>query len=105
MGHDLDAMFSDPAQGPGQVVSVYFAAVTAASALPNPTPEQLAIGAEAAHKILDYKRDPKGIDPAAWATAKQQLDRGLNAMLYTRSIPATGYQAEQKKDYDTAVAG
>src|SRR5215469_1723045 len=41
MSHDLDAMFSDPAQGPGQVVSVYFAAVTAASALQNPTPEQL----------------------------------------------------------------
>jgi tetratricopeptide (TPR) repeat protein len=104
MGHDLDAMFSDPAQGPGQVVSVYFAAVTAASALPNPTPEQLAIGAEAAHKILDYKRDPKGIDPAAWATAKKQLAAAADALLYKAAF-LPPYQAEQKKDYDTAVGG
>jgi tetratricopeptide (TPR) repeat protein len=104
MSHDLDAMFSDPAQGPGQVVSVYFAAVTAASALPNPTPEQLATGAEAAHKILDYKRDPKGIDPAAWATAKQQLAAASNALLYKAAF-LPPYQAEQKKDYDTAIAG
>jgi hypothetical protein len=104
MSHDLDAMFSDPAQGPLQVVAVYFAAVTAASTLPNPTPEQLAIGVEAAHKILDYKRDPKGYDPAAWATAKQQLAAASNALLYKAAF-LPPYQAEQKKDYDTAVAG
>jgi tetratricopeptide (TPR) repeat protein len=104
MGHDLDAMFPDPAEGPKQVLPVYFAAVTAASLLQNPTPEQLAVGVEAAHKILDYKRDPKGIDPAAWATAKQQLAAAANALLYKAAF-LPPYQAEQAKQYDTAVAG
>ncbi|MGA7237754.1 MAG: tetratricopeptide repeat protein [Bryobacteraceae bacterium] len=103
MSKDLDAMFPDPAQGPKQVIPVYFGAVTAASSLQNPTPEQLAIGVEAAHKILDYKRAPSDVAPAAWATAKKQLDDASNAMLYRAAIlPAM--EAQTKRDWPAAEA-
>jgi tetratricopeptide (TPR) repeat protein len=103
MDKDLDAMFPDPAQGPGQVISVYFSAVQAASALPTPTPDQLAIGVQAAHKILDYKRVPQGVAPDQWATAKKTLDDAANNLLYRAAIlPAM--EAQQKKDWPTAEA-
>jgi hypothetical protein len=82
---------------------VYFGAVTAASSLPNPTPDQLAIGVQAAHKILDYKRAPSDVAPAAWADAKKQLDAASNALLYRAAImPAMG--AQTQRDWPTAEA-
>ena len=101
MGRDLDAMFPDPAQGPRQVSIVLFGAVTAALALPNPTPEQMAIGLEAARKLLDYKREPAGLAPGAWATAKKTMDTAAKALLYRAAImPAT--QAQTKRDWPAA---
>ena len=101
MGKDLNAMFPDPATGPGQILNVYFGAVTAASALTTPTPDQLATGEEAAHKILDYKGEPKGVSASDWATAKKALDDASNALLYRAAvIPAM--QAQQQKDWATA---
>lgn len=103
MGHDLDAMFPDPAQGPKTVIQIYFGAVKAALSIQNATPEQLAVGVEAAHKLLDYKRVPAGVAPDAWATAKKQLDDAANAMLYTAAVlPAT--TADQKHDLDAGIA-
>lgn len=103
MSKDLDAIYSDPAQGPGQELNIYFGAVTAALNLPNATPEQLAVGVEAAHKILDFKRSPQGVDPAAWKTAKDQLDTAANAMLFQAAILPCA-QATQKKDYAAGEA-
>ncbi len=103
MSKDLDAMFPDPAQGPRQVINILFGAVTAASSLQTPTPDQLATGVEAAHKLLDYKHVPAGVTPEAWADAKKTLDAASNAMLYRAAIlPAV--QAQQKQDWPTAEA-
>lgn len=103
MSQDLDAMFPDPAQGPGEVLGVYYGAVTAASALPNPTPEQLATGVEGAHKILDYKRVPAGVAPDKWTTAKKTLDDAANLLLYRAAVlPAV--EADQKHDLDGGIS-
>ena len=98
ISHDLDAMFPDPAEGPKQVVKVLFGAVTAASALPNPTPDQLAVGVDAAHKLLAYKREPAGLAPGAWADAMKQVSAAANALLYRAAI-APAVQAQQARDY------
>jgi hypothetical protein len=101
MGHDMDAMFPDPAQGPRQVALILFGAVSAAGAIQNPSPDQLAIGVEAANKLLAYKKEPAGLAPGAWATAKKDLDASANALLYRAAIlPAQ--QATAKQDWATA---
>ena len=97
MGKDLSAMFPDPKTGPGQILNVYFGAVTAALSLPNATPDQLAVGVEAAHKILDFKQPPE-VDAAAWKTAKDQLDTAANALIFRAAILPCA-TATQQRDY------
>lgn len=103
MGKDLDAMFTDPAQGPRLVLNFYFGVVTAALQLQNPTPDQLAIGVEAAHKLLDYKRVPSDVAPDAWKTAKNQVDAAANAMIFRAAILPCA-EATQKRDYAAGEA-
>ena len=103
MAQNLDSMFPDPKQGPQQVVTALFGAVQAALALPNPTPEQLAIGVDAAHKLLDYSRKPEGINDADWAAARKTLNEASNQVLY-RAALAPAVDAENKKDWPAAEA-
>jgi tetratricopeptide (TPR) repeat protein len=103
MAKDLNAIYSDPKQGPQYVLNILFGAVLAASSLPTPTPDQLAVGVDAAHRILDNKRKPEGIDDAAWNGALQQLNAASNALIYRAAVlPAA--DAQQKKDWATAEA-
>jgi tetratricopeptide (TPR) repeat protein len=101
MSQNLDAMFPGPEAK--TVINIYFEAVKDASQLPNPTPEQLAIGVDAAHKILDYKQVPAGIAPGDWTTAKKTLDDAANGMLYSAAIqPAIA--AQGRRDWAAAEA-
>ena len=102
MGKDLNAMFPPPT-GPTQVLNLYLETVKAALSLPTPTPDQSAVGVEAAHKILDYKNTPPGVKPEDWGPAKKTLDEAANAVIYRAAI-APCVEANQKKDYPTAEA-
>ena len=79
---------------------------TVASAIqqtPDPTPQQLATGARAAHDLATFDKIPDGIAPDAWATTKAQLQTTAHrALLYIALAP--GAQALRNKDCQWADA-
>ncbi len=72
--------------------------------VPDPTPQELAIGDKAAHQLLDYNRAPQGVAPEAWADArtKQLQPPAKAAILYVAMLP--GNQAFAKQDWAGAEA-
>jgi len=99
----VDALFSDPKDGPGQAIRVLFAAVTAIVRIPNPSPEQLAIADRAAHELFDYNRKPQGVSDADWSNARGQLQPPAKAaLLYMAMLP--GNQAMARNPRDCAAA-
>ncbi len=103
MSKDLDATFSDPKSGPGDVVKVLFTTSQAAPQIPNATPAQLAIGERAARKLVDYNRKPEGISDADWNTARAQLQGAAKAALMTMAL-LPGTQAMAKTPPDCKAA-
>jgi hypothetical protein len=100
---DIDSLFKDPKQGPSDVVKVLFTTATAIQQVPNPTPEELAIGEKAARKLLDYNRKPEGLPDADWATVKTQLQGAAKASLLAIAV-LPGTQALAKNPRDCATA-
>jgi len=103
MAKDLDGTFNDPKSGPTDVVKVLFTTCQAIVNIQNPTPEQQAIGAKAAHALLDYNRKPEGVPDAAWADARNQLQTMAKATLMTMAV-MPGQQAMAKTPPDCASA-
>jgi hypothetical protein len=103
MAQNLDSMFPDPKTGPQQVVKVLFAAVTSLLQMADPTPDQMAAGAQASHQILDYTRKPEGVNEGDWATARKTLNDAANAALLKIAL-LPGTQAEAKHDCPGAEA-
>ena len=100
---DLAKVFDDPKYGPGQQLTVLGTAVQAIAQMPNPTPEQLAIGDKAAHVLMDYNTKPEGASDADWAKARDQMQTmAKGVLLYVATKP--GADAMQKKDYPAAEA-
>jgi hypothetical protein len=100
---DLDATFPDPKSGPQDVVKVLFTTSQAAPQIPNPTPEQLAIGEKAARKLAEYNRKPEGISDGDWNTARTQLQGAAKAALMTMALlPGTQAMAKTPPDCKTA---
>jgi hypothetical protein len=103
MGRNLDSLFPDPKAGPQLVVKILYAAVMAIQQIPDPTPEQLATGAQAAHQILDYTRTPDGVSASDWTTARTALNTAATDALFQIAV-APGRQAVAKKDCPGAEA-
>jgi hypothetical protein len=103
MGQNLDSMFPDPKSGPQLVVKILYAAVMAIQQIPNPTPDQLAIGSQAAHQILDYSRKPEGVADSDWTTARNALNTAAKDALYQIAL-VPGRQAVAQKDCPAAEA-
>ena len=104
MSHDLDAMFSDPAQGPSKWWPSTSRLSRRRPRCPIRRPSNWLSALRPRTRFWITSGIPRAIDPAAWATAKQQIAAASNALLYKAAF-LPPYQAEQKKDYDTAVAG
>lgn len=100
----VDAAFPDPATGPGNAIKALFSTVVAITQLPDPTPQQMAIGDKAAHQLQDYNRAPQGVPADAWAKARtEQLQPPAKAaILYIAMLP--GNQAFAKQDWAGAEA-
>ncbi len=103
MAQNLDSMFPDPKDGPRRVLVVLVAATTLISQIPNPTPDQIATSAQAAHMLKDYNRKPADVDDAGWATARTGMTAAANGTLYAMAVnPAV--KAQTNKDYPAAEA-
>ena len=110
MMKDLKTTFSDPQQGPGMVVSILYLVTASAPAIPNPTPDQMALGEKAAHELLDYlptffaaDKKPANTTDQAWTQARTQLETAAKKSLIAISL-IPGNQDMAKKPPDCVGA-
>ncbi len=87
--------------GPAQQIKLLYVLAQAIQKVPDPTPAQLALGAQAAHQLAAYDKAPEGVAADAWAQARKDMQGAAHAaLLYTALIPPT--QAMNHKDCETA---
>jgi len=105
----LKNTFND-AQGPTIVLNVLYLLTATVPTLPNPTPEQIALGDKAAHDLLDYlpmffaaDKKPAGTTDAQWAQARGQLEGVAKKSLIALAV-LPGNQAMAKKPQDCPAA-
>jgi hypothetical protein len=105
----LKNTFSDP-QGPTVILNVLYLLTATVPTLPNPTPDQIALGEKAAHDLLDYvpgffaaDKKPANTPDAAWAQARNQLETTAKKSLIALSL-IPGNQAMAKKPQDCPAA-
>ncbi len=110
MAKDLKATFNDPQQGPPVILNVLYLLTASVPSLPNPTPEQMALGEKAAHELLDYlptffaaEKKPANTSDQAWAQARSQLETAAKKSLIAISL-IPGNQAMAKKPQDCVAA-
>ncbi len=98
---DLDKLFPDPKGGPQQALAVLLGASVGIQNIAQPTQEQIATAEKAANQLKNYSRKPEGVADAAWAQAKDQLQKAADgALMYISVVP--GSNALAKNDCETA---
>ena len=110
MAKDLHAVFPGAAGG-RNILTVLFQMAWNVAALPNPTPEQLALGDKAAHELLDFapkyfvaENKPQGTSDADWTKAKDDIEgRAKTALVAITIAPANAALA--RNDFAAAEAG
>ena len=103
LAKDLSATFNDPATGPSDTITLLFTTSVAIQQVPNPTPDELATGAKAAHALLEFDRKPQGVADAAWAQAKTQLQTAAKGALLSMAVrPGQAAMAKQPPDCPAA---
>ncbi|MBZ5577002.1 MAG: hypothetical protein LAP40_10630 [Acidobacteriia bacterium] len=109
MDKGLDKTFTD-AQGPTTILNILYLMTATIPTIPNPTPDQLALGDKAAHQLLDYlptffgnDKKPAGTTDAAWTQARGQLETAAKKALIAISL-TPGNQAMAKKPPDCVGA-
>jgi hypothetical protein len=108
MAKDLKTVFPPDAVGGRNILAVYFQVAWNTAALPNATPEQLALGEKAARQLLDFApqyftaaNKPAGTSDADWAKARADIEKQTNTALVAMTI-APANQALAKNDCSTA---
>jgi tetratricopeptide (TPR) repeat protein len=95
--------FSNPTEGPGQILQIFYNATVAVPAVANPTAEELAIGDKVARQLMSFDRRPAGLSDADWTKLKSDLQAPSKAALvYLAMYP--GNQAMTKQPRDCAAA-
>lgn len=107
MDKDLNKIFPGAAGG-RNVLTVLFQVAWNVAALPNPTPDQLALGDKAAHQLLDFapkyfvaENKPQGTSEADWEKAKNDIETRAKTALVAMSLQPAN-QALAKNDCATA---
>lgn len=96
---DLEAVLPSAANR----VRLLFTAVSAIRDVPAPTAEELAIGDQAARRLLAFSEKPEGVTDPAWAEARRQLEvTAKRTLLFLALLPGT--QTMAKGDCATARA-
>lgn len=104
MQKDLTKALKDPKM----ILGAYYQTAIAITGIKDPTPDQVATAQKAAKSLMDYAptyftaaNKPAGMDDAAWAKARTDLEAGPKAaLMYIEVAPATAAMA--KKDCATA---
>ena len=106
----LKTTFADPQQGPTVILNVLYLLTATVPTLPNPTPDQIALGEKAAHDLLDFlptfftaDKKPANTPDQAWAQARNQLETTAKKSLIALSL-IPGNQAMAKKPQDCPAA-
>jgi len=108
MAKDLNTVFPSStggrpdAAGGRNILTVLFQVAWNVAALPNPTPDQLALGEKAAHQLLDFapkyfvpENKPQGTSDADWAKAKADIEgRAKTALVAITLAPANAALAK-----------
>ncbi|HMC60881.1 MAG TPA: hypothetical protein VKJ01_16945 [Candidatus Solibacter sp.] len=99
LAKDVSASFNDPASGPSDIIKLLFTTSVAIQQVPNPTADQLATGAKAAHQLMEFDKKPQGVADAAWAQAKTQLQTAAKGALLSMAVrPGQAAMAKQPPD-------
>ncbi|HLK66839.1 MAG TPA: hypothetical protein VKU19_25575 [Bryobacteraceae bacterium] len=99
----LDKVFSNPKDGPGQMLQILYNATVAVPAVTNPTPAQLSAGSQAARQLLTFDRRPDGVSDENWTKLKSDVQAPAKAaLLYVAIYP--GNQAMMKQPRDCVAA-
>lgn len=108
MAKDLKTVFPNDAVGGRNILAALFQVAWNTAALPNATPEQLALGEKAARELLEFAptyftaaNKPAGTSDADWAKARADIEKQANTALAAMSI-APANQALAKNDCATA---
>ena len=104
MNKGLKNVFDDPKEAPRQILNCLFLITVNAAALTDPTPEQIALGKQAAQQLKDESKaffvpanKPPSTPDTAWQQARAQLDSAADhTLLYLEVLPAN--QAKAKGD-------
>jgi hypothetical protein len=111
MARDLKQVFKDPKQGPGQVLRILYLTSVNVLSIPNPTPDQVAIGDKAARALADYANEyftasnkPANTSDADWAKTKNDvmnLSKTVVMTLMTRPAneALAKYQSDKNPDH------
>jgi hypothetical protein len=103
LAKDVSATFNDPATGPSDIIKLLFTTSVAIQQVPNPTADQLATGAKAAHQLMEFDKKPPGVADAAWAQAKTQLQTAAKVALLSMAVrPGQMAMAKQPPDCPAA---
>src|SRR5450432_3115264 len=103
LAKDVSASFNDPASGPSDIIKLLFTTSVAIQQVPNPTADQLATGAKAAHQLMEFDKKPQGVADAAWAQAKTQLQTAAKGALLSMAVrPGQAAMAKQPPDCPAA---
>jgi hypothetical protein len=99
LAKDLSATFNDPASGPSDTIKLLFTTSVAIQQVPNPTADELATGAKAAHQLMEFDKKPAGVADAAWSQAKIQLQTAAKGALLSMAVrPGQAAMAKQPPD-------
>jgi hypothetical protein len=99
---DLSKTFPGPT-GQATIIRLLYSSALAISHLPDPTPEQLATGEQAARGLIVYDQPLPGLTPEKWAEVRADMkDKGEAALLYIAILPGT--QAMSQKPTDCPAA-
>lgn len=106
----LKTAFPDPQQGPSVILNVLYLLTASVPSLPNPTPDQMALGEKSAHDLLDFvptffaaDKKPANTSAQAWTQARTQLETTAKKSLIAISL-IPGNQAMAKKPPDCPAA-
>ena len=109
MAKDLNTIFPGSAGG-RNILTVLFQVAWNVAALPNPTPDQLALGEKAAHQLLDFApkyfvsaNKPAATSQADWDKARDDIEKRAQTALTAIAL-APANQALATKNYPAAEA-
>jgi len=99
----MNTLFSDPQNGPGQALQILFNAAVATPQVPDPTPSEAAAGEQAARRLMTFDRRPPGVSDENWAKLRTDVQAPAKAaLLYLALLP--GNRAMTKQPHDCAAA-